>query len=242
MTTAIKTDVTKLSLAQAKAHEIRQKLEAEVHPAIRTVEAELAQIDSTKANWQDTASNPIAVERLEEDRQRLLNRRAILTDARDRAEKDLRQAEAQVEVDELAELRAEFERIGAARIQSARDVEAAAHMLAAKITEVEHYRVQMVGVLARARRFFLGRATGAEEMRRSDGLAALERLLKTSDVQGAVECILAAGTPAHVWDSGVRSEGGRVPDAVQNVTGQCRGGLIDIDNCMKRLISDAQGA
>ena len=248
MTTDMKSrPMGKLTLADSRRQEIQQRLNDELLPAIRSVDQELAQIETTKANWRDTVANPANVERVEDDRKRLVNRRTILTEARERAEAELRQAEAQVQVDVVAELRAEFERIGNAREQRARDIVAAAETLAAMVVEDDLQREKMVGIVHRAKRFFVGRASGPEEMRRSDAHAELLRLLKPmgerstmTDLQHGIESVLAKNIPAHLWSSEM-TQGGRAPDTVAKIGGQCRGGLIAMDECMKKLIDDAKG-
>jgi hypothetical protein len=244
----VQTQVNKRSLAEHKVHEIRQRLEAELQPAIGAVESELAQIAGATADWRDTAGNPANVERLEEDRKRLLNRRAILTDARDRAQSELRQAEAQVEVDELAEHAVDYQKIGDARIQRARDMVATAQTLAAMVVEDDLQRTQMVNIANRVRRYFVGRSSGAEEMRRSNAHAELLALLKPigergteTNIQQAIEHVLAHNIPAHLWVSEMRQTG-KVADAVTYVLGQCRGGLTSMRECMQRLVADAKGS
>ncbi len=238
----VQTQVNKRSLAEEKVQDIRTRLDTELMPAIRAVEQEMANIDSTTANWRDAASAPANIERLNEDRARLFTRRAILTDARDRAEAELRLATAQVEVDQLAEIRAEFQRIGDARTQSARDLIAIAEMAAAKVSDMERQREQMASLAHGARRFFLDRASGMEEERRSVEFNELLRLLKETEVRAGFEHVIGMNTPQHVWLYEYRHSPAAAPDAVRNIGGQCKGGLITFDRAMQRLIADAKGA
>lgn len=239
-------NVTKLTLSQTKVAEIRRRLDQELLPAIRGIETELAQIEATTADWRSTTASVGAVERLADDSRRLTNRLAILNDARARAQAELRVEEAQVEVDALQQLRAEMQRIGDARTQRARDIVSTAEMLAAMIGEVEDMRVQMLNLANSARRFFVGRpgipADSTEAIRRSNAYAGFQRLLHSTEVQAAVEHVIGTRTPPHVWEYQYRHEGGRAPDAVVNVTGQCRGSLITLDECMRQIVEDAKVA
>jgi hypothetical protein len=242
--TEVQNRVTKLSLSQAKAEEIRQRLDQEVLPAIRSAENELAQIEHLSADWRSTSGNVAAVERVADDRKRLTNRLDILGDVRRRAEAELRIEQAQVEVDALHELRNEMQRLGDQRTQRARDIVATAEMLAAMVSEVESLRVQMISLAHTAQRFFVGRpgiaADSPEAMRRSESFSGLLRLLQSTEVQAAVEHVIGAGTPAHVWEYQYRASGGRAPDAVAKIGGQCQGSLFKLDSAMRMLIDDAK--
>jgi hypothetical protein len=240
----LNTHVTKLTLSQTKVADIRRRIEQELTPAICSVEAELAQIEATTADWRSTTASVATVERMADDQRRLTNRLAILTESHARALAELRVEEAQVEVDALQQLRAELQRIGDARTNRARDIVSTAEMLAAMINEVEDMRAQMLTLANSARRFFVSRpgipADSAEAMRRSSAYAGFLRLLRSTEVQAAVEHVIGTRTPPHVWEYEYRNEGGRASDAVVNVGGQCRGSLITLDECMRQIVEDAK--
>jgi hypothetical protein len=231
---------TKRSLAQSKVADIQARLDSEVLPAIRKVEEGLADIDGIESDWRATAAAPQNAENVAEDRKRLVNRLQLLNDVRKRAEAELRVEQAQVDVDALQELHAEFQKVGDARTQRVKDIIAAAHQIAALISEVELQREQLNSIAYRAKPFFVGRASGTEEIRRSDGYGEWLRHLRSTDVQAAVEHVLGMNTPSHVWEYGFRQSGGRIPDAVVNVSGQCSGGLLRFNEAMARLIEDAK--
>ena len=106
-------EATKLTLSQTKVADIRARLSSDLIPGIEATEEELAKIGRLTASWRDMPAGVAAVERIADDRRRLENRLAILRDMRQRAEAELRNAEAQVKVDELQDLHGEMELLGA---------------------------------------------------------------------------------------------------------------------------------
>lgn len=239
MNTTVQT--TKVLLSESKVAEIRRRLHVDVLPAIEKVQGELAEIEEITADWRSTSGNVAAVERVADDRKRLVNRLALLTDVRTRAEAELRVELAQVEIDALQELRNEMQRVGDQRLTTARNIVATAKMLAQMVTEVELQREQMASLAHHAERFHVGRGRDVNEnMARSKRHAELMRLLKASDVQAGVEHVIAMDAPAHVWEYAYRRSPGATPDAVLNVEGQGRGALITLDEYARILIADAQ--
>lgn len=230
MTTTI-THPTKLSLAQNRAQDIRARLAGDIGPKIAKLEQELLDIDAITRDWRTTAANVGKAEQVVEDRARLQRRLEILQDVRRRAEADLREAEAAIEVDSLDKLRADLDTVGQVRVKIARDIMATTEMLAALIQEHDARATEMTRIADRAAKF-IGRPAASELV------AGIGRVSQ----QRAVELVMAKGLPRNLWSSLQREQAVAKYDLVELTDSERKYTAIALDRHAQALVDAARAA